>query len=69
MQIGAVRQGQLRFAVFDPALHSLVIVIDARVGDQVIDPVHLHGDFLAHRDLAPNYGITKHAVVFGNGSV
>ena len=69
MEISAIGQCQLALAIPDPALDRLVVIVDSRIGDELVDPVHLHGDLFADRDLASDYGVTKRAVILWNGGV
>ena len=41
-QITAVSQCQLPFAELDKAVDGLIVVVDARVCDEVVYPVHFH---------------------------
>ena len=69
VEVGPIGQCHLLLREFDPTLHGLVIVIDSRIGNKIVDAVHLHFDLFADRDFAPHYGISKHAVVFRDGSI
>ena len=69
LHVGAVGQGQLILAKGDKAVHCLVVIVDARVGDQVVDPLHLHGNFPAYGYFATHHGLPKTAVVDRRGRV
>lgn len=60
---GTVGQGQLVLTEPDPALDGLVVVVVVWVPDEFIDPVHLHGDLITHRNLAAEYGLAKLTIV------
>ena len=69
MQVGTVGQGQLVLAELDPALHRPVIIVVTGRLDQPVNPVHLHGNFLADRNIAADDRIAECAVVTGDGGV
>ena len=69
MQVGTVGQGQLVLAELDPALYRPVVIVVAGRLDQPVDPVHLHGNFLADRNIAADDRIAECAVVTGDGGV
>ena len=69
LQVRAVSQRQFFFAILDPALYHFAVVIDARVGDQVINSIHLHGNLFVDWNLSAHHGIPKHAVILWNGCI
>ena len=64
LQVRSICQGQLPFAKLHEAIHSLVVIPDTGVCDQIVDPVHLHRDFPADGNFAPQHGLPETAVVF-----
>ena len=68
-QVRTVGKGQLILAVFDEPFYRLVVVIIIGVGDERVNAVHFHRDFVAYRNLAPYYGVPKPTVILWCGSV
>ena len=64
MQVTAVRKSKLVFTERDPSFNWRRIIVNGRVSNQCVDPLHFHGDRLANRDLAAHYGVPKHSIVF-----
>ena len=69
VEIGTVGQSHFGLTVFDPPLNCLVVIVNSRVGDEIVDSIHLHGDFLAYWDFASNHLFSELTVVFGDRSV
>src|SRR3954467_8805989 len=63
MEIASIGEGQFILTIEDETLNCLVVVEKARVGDERIDAVHLHGNFPTHRNFTTQYRFTKLTVV------
>jgi hypothetical protein len=63
MKITSIRESKFIFTVEKEAFNRFIVVVDVRVGDQSIYPIHLHRDFSVDRYLAANYRVTKLTVV------
>jgi len=68
-KIGPISKSQFRFAIGDPSFNRLVVIVNTGIGNKVVNAIHLHGDFFVYRDFPSKNGITKHTVIFGDGSV
>jgi L-fucose mutarotase/ribose pyranase (RbsD/FucU family) len=63
VEITSISQGQLVLAELDEPVDGLVVVVEKRVGDELIDSIHLKPDFSIHRNLSANNCITKAFVI------
>ena len=68
-QVATIGKGQLVLAELYKTLDRLIVIVDAWVCNQVVDPIHLHGDFSAYRNFTPNHGLSKPAIVNRRGRV
>ena len=69
LQVRPVRQGQLVFTVGNKPGNGLVIIIKIRIGDLLVNPVHLHFDFFIDGYFPTKNRISKFAVINRRGSV
>jgi hypothetical protein len=63
IKVITVSKRKLVFAKSDKTIDSSVVVIILRVADKLVNTVHLHFDFTADRDLTPENGLPKPAVI------
>src|SRR5690606_3401339 len=68
-EVRPISESQLILAILDESFNSRIVVIEIRIGDELIDEVHLHCDFLVHGNVATNHGLTKLTVIHRNCTI
>ena len=62
-QILTVSEGHLRFAEADEPLDRKIVIVETRITNTVIDPIHLQFDFVAYRDLTRQDSCTELSII------
>src|SRR5262245_16249992 len=64
VEIATIGEGELILAVANEPFNGGVVVVEVRIGDQIVYPVHLHGDFPVYRNFTPKNRRSEQTIVF-----